>query len=670
MQFKKFALVVAAASGCLLTPLPATPPALASGWLPAVSVATGPIGVRAIDVASDSAGTTIVAWADAAGTLRVRIRPAGGSLGPESTLSNQGATVGYDSVDLAMNDRGDAVLAWAESNSAGNGLVPRAAWRPAGGSFESARTLAGGSVNTVHAAIGGNGAAAVTWLAFHDPRKVVEASSRPAGATAFGAASALSADYANASEPDVAMDEQGRALLVWGEAFTGLHAAAGSPAGAGFGWEYKGSLSDVVPRELGMAADGQATILSGGTSVINATTRSPGGLWGETRQVTTEAVTQWALPVLAVGRTNHAAAVWGWTTGELDAPRQPRAAIRAPFEAFGSTQTLSTDTKADTLAWDITVDNAGNTTAVWGQDGLVQAARAVGAGRFGPPDDLARAPGAAMDVNAAADGAGNAVAVWLSRAFGRHDSVQIAAYDASAPEIRGFTAGTQATAGDAAAFEVATFDRWSPVTVTWSFGDGQTAIGAATDHVYAAAGTYEVAATARDAAGNSVTQRRTIAVVARPAAPTEPTGGVSATTAPEAPVAASGSGGSSAPPAQPARRLVSPRFDYLAEWSRKSTRFTAFTVTGVRAGSTLRLTCRGKGCPRRNYVKRFTRDTARVVLLPHLRASRLRPGAVLELIATAPNSTGTVQRFVIRRDARPRVTALCLPPNAGRPTAC
>jgi PKD domain/Putative metal-binding motif len=59
----------------------------------------------------------------------------------------------------------------------------------------------------------------------------------------------------------------------------------------------------------------------------------------------------------------------------------------------------------------------------------------------------------------------------------------------------------------------APFDTWTAPSVSWSFGDGQTAAGATTSHAYAKTGVYTVTINAADGAGNTTTTTRQIAVV-------------------------------------------------------------------------------------------------------------------------------------------------------------
>ena len=53
--------------------------------------------------------------------------------------------------------------------------------------------------------------------------------------------------------------------------------------------------------------------------------------------------------------------------------------------------------------------------------------------------------------------------------------------------------------GVGAPFSATARDRWSPVTLRWSFGDGTSATGGAVSHAFGAAGAFGVTVTAADA---------------------------------------------------------------------------------------------------------------------------------------------------------------------------
>src|SRR6185437_11326305 len=81
---------------------------------------------------------------------------------------------------------------------------------------------------------------------------------------------------------------------------------------------------------------------------------------------------------------------------------------------------------------------------------------------------------------------------------------------------RGTARDSSGVVGRPVLFSASVFDRWSAATVTWSFGDGGTANGAAVSHAYTRPGTYGVTITAVDGAGNRRTAGATVTIGCAP----------------------------------------------------------------------------------------------------------------------------------------------------------
>ena len=73
-----------------------------------------------------------------------------------------------------------------------------------------------------------------------------------------------------------------------------------------------------------------------------------------------------------------------------------------------------------------------------------------------------------------------------------------------------------AKVGVALPMAAAASDRVSPVSLSWSFGDGGIATGGAVAHAYGAPGAYTVTTTATDAAGNRTSQTHPVLIAANP----------------------------------------------------------------------------------------------------------------------------------------------------------
>ena len=108
---------------------------------------------------------------------------------------------------------------------------------------------------------------------------------------------------------------------------------------------------------------------------------------------------------------------------------------------------------------------------------------------------------------------------------------------------------------------------------------------------------------------------------------------------------------------------------YDGTYTRKSTKLKKLQVAEAPAGASVSVTCSGKrkGCPKDKTVTTSSRGS---VSLTKLFRKRLRPGAVITVTVTSPNTIGRVKKLTIRRNAAPRVQTLCLAPGAQTATKC
>jgi hypothetical protein len=120
--------------------------------------------------------------------------------------------------------------------------------------------------------------------------------------------------------------------------------------------------------------------------------------------------------------------------------------------------------------------------------------------------------------------------------------------------------------------------------------------------------------------------------------------------------------------AEPLRRVTT-LVDYAFFAKRASTRVVRLRAVGVAAGTVLRVTCRGGGCPKRAWSRRY-RSRVAAVDLRAIGLHRLRPGATLEVRITQPGALGKTLRFRMRSSALPAVVTGCLDPASGRRRAC
>jgi hypothetical protein len=99
----------------------------------------------------------------------------------------------------------------------------------------------------------------------------------------------------------------------------------------------------------------------------------------------------------------------------------------------------------------------------------------------------------------------------------------------------------------------------------------------------------------------------------------------------------------------------------------KSTKFKQLTVKGIPKKATLRVTCKGKGCPKKTFTKK--KASGSVSLKPFVKTP-LRKGIVLTISVTKSGAVGMVKVVTIRGSKAPKVTTACLPPGAKKAKRC
>ena len=101
-----------------------------------------------------------------------------------------------------------------------------------------------------------------------------------------------------------------------------------------------------------------------------------------------------------------------------------------------------------------------------------------------------------------------------------------------------------------------------------------------------------------------------------------------------------------------------------------SSRITLLAVRPALAGSTIRISCTGRGCPFRVKTRKVRRNARQLSLTTMIRRARLRHGARMEIRVTKPEMIGSVLRLKVLAGGRIRRADLCLPPGAKAPRPC
>jgi hypothetical protein len=326
-------------------------------------------------VAFDSNGDAIVVWdADTGAHSMVQsaYRPAGGAWQPPVDLSPDEAP-GADHPQLAVDGQGDGIAIWDRPGPWGGAV--QEAFRPAGGAWQAPVNVAE-TGSDPQIAFDGQGNALALWQSFEGGVKeewVLESAFMPVGGTwqapvtvsapDFAGSSRIAVDakgdavvvwdgwthgflshqvaqaaympaggtwqapvdlseavseydepnHREASEPSVAVDEQGAAIATWGRE-AGVQASSRPADGA---WEAPVDLSppDESARNPQVAFDGQGNALAvwslelpSGFSVVQSAFKPSGGTWQAPGDISGQ--TRGAYPQIAVDGQSDAVAAW------------------------------------------------------------------------------------------------------------------------------------------------------------------------------------------------------------------------------------------------------------------------------------------------------------------------------------------------------------------------
>jgi hypothetical protein len=117
---------------------------------------------------------------------------------------------------------------------------------------------------------------------------------------------------------------------------------------------------------------------------------------------------------------------------------------------------------------------------------------------------------------------------------------------------------------------------------------------------------------------------------------------------------------------------LNPKIATAFDVGKSTTRPTKLVISGLPPGATVKLNCQGKkkkGCSFKS--KSFpVRSTAKLKLTSSVKGLALKPGAALEVRATAAETIGSDVSYQIRKGKQPARSTLCLPPGASSPKAC
>jgi len=324
--------------------------------------------------AVDPNGNATAVWTQGRTAARVRAshyRPGSDWQGPEpvhDTLSG-----GSSQVEIAVDSDGHVIAVWTMGGLRGDIWSSR--YTPGGGwgEAELIEVNNSGNAKNPHVAMAPNGDAVAVWSQSDGTRYNIWAN-RFTPQTAWGSAELIEADNAgDAGGPRVAVDPSGNAIAVWmqtGATGQGIRANRFTPE---MGWGTAqiletGRVGPAVTPQVGMDADGHAIAVWHQTDLLFRSDVwskrfTPGAGWGGGQRVEMQDSVA-TNPQIAVAPHGDAIAVWE-QMGTMY--KDVWGNHFTPESGWGTPALLEISNAGDAVFPRVAADGAGNAIAVWMQ---------------------------------------------------------------------------------------------------------------------------------------------------------------------------------------------------------------------------------------------------------------------------------------------------------------
>ncbi len=322
---------------------------------------------------------------------------------------------------VALDDGGNAVAVWRQSD--GNRWSIWASQYLGATGWSTARLLEtddAGDARWPQIAMDGAGNAVVVWSQSSGTSTSNVWAARLTGSGWESAELLETDDVADATEPQVAVDGAGNAVVVWSQCVdyscvlqanrfvppTGWTGA--EQVGEGCGWHHRVGL-DASGNGLAVWSD------CGGPINVRASRFVAGAGWGPAELLELDDAGDAAFPELAVDAAGNGATVWTQTDGTLI---RVRANHFAPVSGWRGAQVLGSAVAGDAEENPQVAAGPGGAMAVWAQLATT-GGNAMWVSQFSADSGWSAAESIAMDngylslPHVAMDAAGNAIAVWV-----------------------------------------------------------------------------------------------------------------------------------------------------------------------------------------------------------------------------------------------------------------
>jgi len=386
-------------------------------------------------VALSGTGVGLGVWDRSDGTntrVQIRSRASNGTLGSVQTLSAAGQNA--FSPQVAFNPTGTGIIVWTRSDGTNDRI--QAVTRSSTGVLGSVLTLSDPLRNaeTAQVAIDGNGNAIVVWERFDGTNERIQ-EVQISSVGVVGPVQTLSPTGGDAFDPQVAVDGNGNALVVWSrfnsvqvvDKIQAVSVSAGGVVGTVQG--LSAAPGDAEAPQVGVDSSGNAVVVwqhfDGSHERVQGRTRSSSGVLGTIKDLSVSGFDSFA-PQVAVNPTGSGLVDWARFSSVCNCDRIQL----VPFSSAGTVGTVQTisNTGADDEEPQIGIAANGNGVAVWSsfkasQENVFGRTRTA-AGTLGSIQQLSTS-GLAFSPQVAVNGNGNALADWTRT--GTFDRIQAAA---------------------------------------------------------------------------------------------------------------------------------------------------------------------------------------------------------------------------------------------------
>jgi Ca2+-binding RTX toxin-like protein len=328
-----------------------------------------------------------------------------------------------------MDRLGNTIAVWQRSS--GHDSVVQAAIRPSGGTWSEPQDLSSPGELAFSADVAAKaGRVTAVWMVMRERHTIIESSSRMV-AGAWAPAETLSGSLGNASAPVIAMDAQGSAVASWrwsDGAFLVVQAAARSEDGS---WSPPEVLSgpgrSASQPQVAMDAQGNAVVgwlrYNGSWTAAQVSRRPAGGSWELPHNLSERGANARGLDLAMNSRGD---AVVTWVQGRFGS----NADLWSSYRQAGSPRWAGlpvTETWPGLQAR-VALDEQGNATAVWGGSSTVSASFKPAGQAWQDDYLLSSYDFAALQAAVTTQRPENATAVWV-RAGTADDHIQAVSYD-------------------------------------------------------------------------------------------------------------------------------------------------------------------------------------------------------------------------------------------------